>query len=191
MDILKFAIGDEDEKNIANIRNILQLKGHLIACEEKDGPSLLRKIRGLSPDFVIVGYNIPGMKGLEIARIVENDRIAPTLLIADSSQDIFLREMGNESFAYIIKPISQMQLLGTIDFVYNNFKKLIDLEKEVLELKNMLEIRKAMEKAKGIIMDKYDMKEKDAFRYLQKRSMDECKPVFDIAKRIIENNKSK
>ena len=191
MDILKFAIGDEDEKNIANIRNILQQKGHLIACEERDGPSLLRKIRSISPDFVIVGYNIPGMKGLEIARIVEGDKIAPTLIIADSSQDIFLREMGNESFVHIIKPISQMQLLGTIDFVYNNFKRLINLEKEVSELKNMLETRKAVEKAKGIIMDKYDMKEKDAFRYMQKRSMDECKPVFDIAKRIIEKSKNK
>lgn len=189
MDILKFAIGDEDELNMAVIRNMLQSKGHIISCEENDGPSLLRKIRSIIPDFVIVGYNIQGMKGAEIARIVQGDRIAPVLLIAESSQDIFIREMGNENFPYIIKPISEIQLLGTIEYVYNNFKRLVNLENEVSELKEMLETRKTVERAKGILIDKYDMKEKDAFRYIQKRSMDECKPVLEIAKRIIENIK--
>lgn len=191
MDSLKFAIGDEDKLNILNIKNILQSRGHVVSCEEEDGPSLLRRIRSINPDFVIVSYGMRGMKGLEIARIVESDRICPVLLTAESSQDIFVREMGNESFAYLIKPISEIQLIGTIEFVYNNFKRLADLEGEVLKLKNMLEARKITEKAKGIIIDKFNMKEKDAFRYIQKRSMDECKPVLEIAKRIIEKYESK
>lgn len=191
MDILKFAIGDEDELNILMIKNILQSKGHILMCEENDGPSLLRKVRSTIPDFVIVGYNIQGMKGPEIARIVQGDRIAPVLLIAESTENIFSREMGNESFPYIIKPISEIQLLGTIDYAYNNFKRLVELEKEVLELKATLEVRKMLERAKGILIDNFNMKEKDAFRYIQKRSMDECKPIADIAKRIIESNNKK
>lgn len=191
MDSLKFAIGDEDKLNILNIKNILQSRGHVVSCEEEDGPSLLRRIRSINPDFVIVSYGMRGMKGLEIARIVESDRICPVLLTAEISQDIFVREMGNESFAYLIKPISEIQLIGTIEFVYNNFKRLAGLEGEVLKLKNMLEARKITEKAKGIIIDKFNMKEKDAFRYIQKRSMDECKPVLEIAKRIIEKYESK
>jgi len=185
---LKFAIGDDDKSSVTVIRNILQAKGHTIVCEESDGPSLLRKIRSTNPDFIIVSYNMQGMKGSEIARIVQRDRIAPVLLTADSSQDIFIREVGGENFPYLIKPISQIQLLGTVEYVYNSFKRLIDLEKEISELKTMLETRKLVERAKGILIDRYDMKEADAFRYIQKRSMDLCKPVSEIAKRIIENH---
>jgi response regulator NasT len=129
MDKLKFAIGDKDELNMAVIRSMLQSEGHLIACEETDGPALLRKIRAVAPDFVIVSYNMPGMKGLEIARIVQGDRLAPVLLTADSSQDIFIRSMGEENFPYLIRPINQVQLIGTIDFVYNSFKRMLELEK--------------------------------------------------------------
>lgn len=189
MESLKFAIGDDDESNVAAIKGILLSNGHIISCEEKDGPSLLRKIRSTSPDFVIISYNIKGMNGPEIARIIQNDRLAPVLLIADSSKDIFVREMGDENFAYIIKPLSEIQLLGTIDYVHNNFKRLINLENEVIQLKKMLETRKLVERAKGILIDSYNMKESQAFRYIQKRSMDECKPVEEIARRIIENSK--
>jgi response regulator NasT len=94
-------------------------------------------------------------------------------------------------FPYIIKPLSEVQLLGTIDYVYNNYKKLINLENEVMQLKKMLESRKLVERAKGILIDVYNMKESDAFRYIQKRSMDECKPVEEIARRIIENKSNK
>lgn len=186
MDTLKFALGDEDKPTITVIRNILQSKGHMIICEENDGPSLLRKIRSVIPDFIIVNYNMKGMKGLEIARIAQRDKIAPALLIADNSQEVFIREMGSETFPYIIKPISQTQLLGTVEYVYTNFKKLADLEKEVRELKNMLEARKLIERAKGLLIDNYNMKEKDAFRFMQKKSMDLCRPMEEIAKKIID-----
>lgn len=191
MDTLRFAIGDQDELNIKVIKNALQSNGHYVVCEENDGPSLLRKIRSIIPDFVIVGYNISGMKGPEIARIIQGDGIAPVLLIAESSQDIFTREMGDEYFPYLIKPVSESQLLFTVEFVYNNYKKMMDLKNEVSRLKEMLETRKLVERAKGILIDKYNMKEKDAFRYIQKRSMDECKPVQEIARRIIEKNMRK
>lgn len=189
MDTLRFAIADEDKNTMLLIKNILHLKGHQVICEENDGSSLLRCVRSMLPDFVIAGYNLPGIKGPELARIIEGDRIAPVLLVAASSQDVFVRKIGSESFPYIIKPISEIQLLGTIDFVYNNFKRLKDLENEVIELKSALEIRKLVDKAKGILMDLYNMKEKDAFRYIQKRSMDECRPVEEIAKRIIDKSK--
>jgi len=188
MNTLKFAIGDGDKPGLGIIRNTLQTNGHIIACEETDGPSLLRKIRSMRPDFVIVGYGIPGMKGLEIARIVQGDRIAPVLLTIESSQNIFIREVGGEHFPYLIKPISPAQLIGTVDFTYLSYKKLVDLENEVLKLKTTLETRKAVEIAKGILIDRYNMKEQDAFRYIQKKSMDECRPILEIAKRIIEKS---
>lgn len=188
MDTLRFAIGDENIQDIKLLKGMLQSKGHQVVCEELDGPSLLRKARSLLPDFIIVGYGISGMTGLEIARIVQGDRLAPVLLTAESSRDVFVRDMGSEYFPFIIKPFSEAQLFWTVDFVYNNYKKMVGLEKEVLELKNKLETRKVVEKAKGILIDTYNMKEKDAFRYLQKRSMDECRPVIEIARRIIDKN---
>ncbi|HBM80804.1 MAG TPA: response regulator [Clostridiaceae bacterium] len=189
MDTLRFAIGDEDENDLFLLRNILQSNGYTIACEETDGPALLRQIRILTPDFVITSFDMPGIGGSEIARIVQGDRIAPVLIVAESSQDIFARNMGNESFPYILKPVSEMHLLSAIEYIYNSFKKLSDLEREVAELKKTLEDRKAVDRAKGILMDRYNMKEKDAFRYIQKRSMDECKPIAEIAKRIIDKTK--
>jgi response regulator NasT len=191
MDTLKFAVGDADELNKAVIKSILQSKGYSIACDERDGPSLLRKVRSILPDFVIISCNIPGMKGSEIARIVEGDRIAPVILIADSPQDMLAREMGSDNFAYILKPVSEIQLIGTIEFVYSYFKRLVNLEHEVSELKEMLETRKLVEKAKGILMDKFNMKEKDAFKFIQKKSMDECAPITDIARKIIDYVKDK
>lgn len=191
MNSLNFAIGDADIKSTTLIKNMLQNSGSRVICEEWDGPSLLRKIRSTMPDFVIVGYNISGMKGIEIARILHNDRIAPVLLIADNSQDVLVRQIGSEHFPYIIKPFSQDQLLCTIDIVYDSFRKMVTLENEVLKLKKTLETRKVVERAKGILIDIYNMKEKDAFRYIQKRSMDECRPIAEIAKRIIDKNSNK
>lgn len=189
MDTLKFAIGDEDKSSIAIIRNILQSNGHIIVCEENDGPSLLRKIRSIMPDFVIVGYNISGIKGPEIARIVQEEGIAPVLLIAENSKDIFVREIGDQNFAFLIKPVSPVQLLSTIGFVYNNFRRLTDLEMKVMELKTTLETRKLVEIAKGILIDNYNMKEKDAYAYIHKMSMDKCKPIVEIARKIIQKAK--
>lgn len=185
MDSLKFAIGGIDQLNMVIIRNILLSKGNTICCEEDDGASLLRKIRSMEPDFVIIGYNILGMNSMEIARIVQSDRVAPVLIIADSTLDISIRDMGDEYFPSIIKPISEIQLLTTIEFSYINYKRMVNLENQIKDLKNTLEERKIIEKAKGILIDSFKMKEKDAFRYIQKRSMDECKSAVDIAKRII------
>jgi AmiR/NasT family two-component response regulator len=189
MDRLRIAIGDDDEFDIKILKGMLQSNGHNVICEDTDGSSLLRKIRSMMPDFVIAGYNMPGIKGLQIARIIQENNIAPVLLTAKSSEDVFVRKMGDEYFPYIIKPITEDKLLFTIEFVYNNFKKISTLQNEVYKLKNMLETRKNVERAKGILMDKYNMGEKDAFRYIQKRSMDECEPIDKIAKRIIENAK--
>lgn len=191
MDNLRFALGGSDKLNIEHIRGILLSQGHSVVCEDDDGPSLLRSVRSLIPDFVIASYELPGMKGPEIARIIEGDRLAPVLLIAENSEDMPEARIGSENFAFLIKPVSEVQLMTTVEYVYGNYRRVCELEEEVSKLRETIDSRRIVERAKGILMDRYDMKEKDAFRYIQKRSMDECKRASDIAKQIVEKYQKK
>jgi len=168
------------------LKNVLAKEGYLITGEAEDGSTALRMVRTLAVDLILLDADLPGMNGLEIARISEEDRIAPVVLISNNWQKN-LAEMARDSwiFAFLLKPVDEAVVAPTIETALINYQKLLDLENEIVKLKDALEARKLVERAKGILMKTMNLSEAEAFRRIQRQSMDKCVPMKEIAKAII------
>lgn len=171
--------------DIDKLRSFLLSSGYEVIDYASDGSSAIRKIRALRPDTVMVDIDLPGLSGLEIAKIVEEDGICPAIIIktADQRENLLGDELWD--FAYIVRPISKAAIVQTVNLVITNYRKIQRLVKEIEDLKLTIEARKVIEKAKGIMMDIYGLGEKEAFRRMQKQSMDKGIPMKEIGEAII------
>lgn len=182
----RIVVADADAGFRQKIRETLVHAGYLVTGEVGDGRSALKVIFQTEPDLVIIDSRLPGSEGLEIVRIIEEYRFSAVILIT-SSHDLELLEEAKASwvFAYLVKPVSDSQLLPAVEIALSNFKKLVKLEQENKRLKQALEERKLIEKAKGLVMEVKGISEKEAYKYMQKLSMDKCKSLASVARHII------
>ncbi|MCR6544036.1 ANTAR domain-containing protein [Dehalobacterium formicoaceticum] len=184
----KIFIGAKDRALRKRIKSILQRQGYLIVGEAEDGAAALRIIRRLMPDLVILDKDLPGFSGLELTRIIKGDKIAPVILLTSSwEQPLFEKTKDSWVFAFLVKPIQEGHLLSTASFVLQAFQKMICLERQVDELKESIETRKLVERAKGFLMKKLSLSESEAYRRMQQQSMDQCLSMRKIAQAIISN----
>jgi AmiR/NasT family two-component response regulator len=185
-------IGSADRSLRKRLKQILQRQGNIIVGEEDDGPTSLRVIRRIIPDLVILDRDLPGMSGLDLAKIIEEDRIAPVLLLTSTwEKELFEKAKESGVLAILVKPIQEGHLLSTASFVISTFDKMKRLENEVNQLKETLETRKLVEKAKGIIMNRLNLSETEAYKLMQKKSMDKSIPMRQVAKIILAIRKEK
>jgi len=175
-----------DEGLRRKIKNILMREGFIIIGEAEDGSFALRLIRTLDVDLIILDADLRGIKGMEIAQISREERIAPVVIMSSSWQKDLAEMAGNRNvFAFLLKPIDENLVVPTIETALLNYQKLLVLEEEVAQLKNALETRKLVEKAKGILMKVLNLTEEEAFRRIQRQSMDRCIPMKDVAEAVI------
>lgn len=188
----RIVIADADAGFRQKLRETLVHAGYLVTGEVEDGRSALKVIFQTEPDLVIMDSRLPGSEGLEIVRIVEEYRFCAVILIT-ASHDLALLEEAKASwvFAYLVKPLSDTQLLPAVEIALSNFKKLVKLEQENKRLKQVLEERKLIERAKGLVMEIKGFSEKEAYKYMQKISMDKCKSLASVARHIITQFDSK
>ena len=129
---------------------------------------------------------MPDMDGIEAAKILTEERIAPVVLLSAYSQRELVdraREAGVT--AYLVKPYREEDLTPAIEVALARFREFQELQKQVVDLQTALETRKLVDRAKGILMDKQGLSEAEAFRKIQKMSMDNRKPMKDVAEAII------
>ncbi len=169
------------------LKAILSENGLMLAGQAADGQECLRKIKLYDPDIVILEYDLPIINGYEVSRIILEEKSCDIILIAsDPSQKDFAGDMMSEpGFHCIIKPVSKINIINTIEIMVKNRRKIEKLEKEIKELKDVLNTRKEVEKAKGLLMKHLNMSEAEAFKRIQKQSMDKGIPMKEIAKAII------
>ena len=183
---IRVVIADPDSQSRKTLRSILQQAGHLVIGEAEDGLTALKQIRTRQPDLVILDSRMAVMDGAELGYIIEEDGLAPVILMTPGDQ--FTTRNGTEEqqyFAYVIKPVSEQSLLPIIDVVIKNYRRIRNLEQEVSKLKDMMETRKLVEKAKGILMDSYRLSEAEAFKRIQKQSMNKRVSMKSVAKAVI------
>jgi response regulator NasT len=134
----------------------------------------------------ILDFDLAIFTGYEAARVLCEDRVCSTILIVNDSQRSLIKEhWESENFICLVKPINRSALISTVELIVKSNKRVKSLEKEIHELKDSLETRKLIEKAKGILMRRDGLSEQEAFRIMQKQSMDKGVPVKEIAKVII------
>jgi len=171
------------------VRTILQKEGYDIVGETDDSTEALRMIRTMRLDLVILESDLKGISGLELARIVEEDRLAPILLLVPYWQRQAV-EAAYETwiFAFATKPINEATLLPAVETAIMNFEKWVKMDREIEKLKNTIAARKLIERAKGILMDEYGLSENDAYKRIRRQSMNKCIPMAEVAKAIILAN---
>ncbi|MFZ5640818.1 MAG: ANTAR domain-containing response regulator [Bacillota bacterium] len=189
MDTVRVVLADKDDFFRKNLKESLSRYGYLVVGDAEDGMTALKLIRGLQPDLIILDATLPVMDGIQVARVVDEGRLAPVVLLADYvDRDFVNREKGELAVPVLMKPVDEAALQATVEFAVSAFNRVVKLEKEVEKLRGDLETRKAVEKAKGILMRTQGIAEQEAFRRLQQQSMKKRTSMKAIAEAVILAN---
>ena len=186
MERARVMIADDESIIRMDLREMLTNLGYLVVGEAGDGRSAVNLARELKPDVAIFDIKMPGMDGIEAARILTEEKIAPVVLLtAYSQRDLVERAKEAGVVGYITKPMRESDLTPAIEVAMARFSEFRALEKEVGDLKEALETRKLVDRAKGVLMDTQELTEAEAFRKIQKMSMNKRRPMKDVAEAII------
>ena len=186
MERTRVIIADDESVIRMDLREMLTNLGYLVIGEVGDGRSAVNLARELKPDVVIMDIKMPDMDGIDAAKVLTEERISPVLLLtAYSQQELIERAKDAGVVGYIVKPFRESDLAPAIEVAVARFAEFRALEKEVGDLKLALETRKSVDRAKGILMDTQGLTEAEAFRKIQKMSMNTRKPMKEVAEAII------
>lgn len=186
MERTRVIIADDESVIRADLREMLTNLGYLVVGEVGDGQSAVNLARELKPDVVIMDIKMPDLDGIDAAKILTQEKVAPVLLLtAYSQRDLVDRAKEAGVVGYLVKPFREQEVVPAIEIALARFQEFRELEKQVGDLKETLETRKVVDRAKGILMDQQGMTEAEAFRKIQKMSMNMRKPMKDIAEAII------
>ncbi len=182
----RIIIADDESLIRMDLREMLTNLGYLVVGEVGDGRSAVNLARELRPDIVIMDIKMPDMDGIEAARILTEERVAPVLLLSAYSQQELVQRAKEAGVAgYLVKPFRENDLTPAIEVALARFSEFRALEREAKDLAQALETRKLVERAKGILMDTEGLSESEAFRRIQKMSMDTRKPMKTVAEALI------
>ncbi|MCX7845149.1 MAG: response regulator [Dictyoglomaceae bacterium] len=183
---VKVLIAEDEPIVRMDLRELLESQGYQVIGEASDGQSAVNIARREKPDVVIMDIRMPGMDGIEAAKILTEEEISPVIfLTAYSDRELVERAKEVGVVAYLVKPFKETDLFPTIEVAIARFKEFLQLKEEIKDLKDALETRKLVDRAKGLLMDMEGLKEHEAFRLIQKASMDKRKPMKEIAQAII------
>ena len=177
----------EDEAIIRlDLRETLEEEGYEVVGDCGRGDEAVALVKKMIPDVVILDIKMPVMTGLEAAKLITETKICPVVMLtAFSQREIIEQARDAGALAYLVKPFQKSDLVPAIELAIARFAEMQALSGEVAALGAQLEIRKLVDRAKGILLDKYAMNENDAFTYIQKLAMTERVKMGEIAQRII------
>jgi two-component system, response regulator PdtaR len=192
MDNLRIVIADNESIIRMDLKELLEEAGHEVVGEAADGLKAVELTRKFQPDLVIMDIKMPEMDGIAAAKIISNEKLAPVLLLtAYSQKEIVEKAKDSGVLAYLVKPVKESNLFPAMEIALSRFREYMDLEQELNDLRNSLETRKILDRAKGILMDAYSLNEQEAFRRIQQYSMAKRKSIREVAESIIEVAKKK
>ncbi|KPK04854.1 MAG: Fis family transcriptional regulator [Anaerolineae bacterium SG8_19] len=191
MERTRIIIADDESIVRTDLKEMLTNLGYLVVGEVGDGRSAVNLARELKPDIVIMDIKMPDMDGIEAAKILTAEQIAPVILLtAFGQKELVDRAKEAGVVGYLVKPFREADLAPAIEIAASRFNEFRVVQQEVEDLQNALETRKVVDRAKGILMDTQKMSEQDAFRKIQKMSMNTRKPMKDVAEAIILANEA-
>lgn len=178
----------EDEAIIRlDLKEMLQEEGLEVVGEASDGEAAIRLAEERSPNLIIMDVKMPGMDGLAAAeRITERGLGAVLILTAFSQRELVRRAAQAGAMGYLVKPFQKSDLMPAIEIALVRHAELQAVKSESADLAERLEARKFIDRAKGQLADRRGMSEAEAFRFLQKKAMDERRSMKDVARELVE-----
>jgi response regulator NasT len=177
----------EDESLIRmDIVETLRDKGFDVVGEAGDGNKAVELAFALKPDLIVMDIKMPDLDGLSAAEQIAELKIPVVLLTAFSQQELVTRAAEVGAMAFLVKPFSPQDLLPAIEIALSRHAQLIVLETEILDLGERLETRKLVERAKAVLSEKMKLTEPEAFRWIQKASMDRRLSMADVSRTVLE-----
>lgn len=177
----------EDEALIRlDLKETLEEEGYQVVAETGRGDEVLDLVREHRPDLAILDVKMPGEDGLTAAAAITAERLAAVLILtAFSQRELVDRAREAGALAYLVKPFQRQDLVPALELAIGRFEEMRALEAEYKDLEERHNTRKLVERAKGTLMDDLGMKEGDAFRWIQRRAMDERTTMKDVAERVL------
>ena len=177
----------EDEAIIRlDLRETLEEEGYEVIGEAGRGDVALDLIRELKPDLAILDVKMPGMDGLEVARMIGDEKICGVLVLtAFSQREIIEQARDAGALAYLVKPFQKSDLIPAIEVAIGRFRELQALNGQMEVLGEQLEARKVIDRAKGRLIDEFGLKEQEAFSFIQRTAMKDRSRMRDVAEKIL------
>ncbi|MFM7617848.1 MAG: ANTAR domain-containing response regulator [Actinomycetes bacterium] len=178
----------EDEAIIRlDLKELLEEEGYEVVGQTGRGDEAVQLVRDLCPDAAILDIKMPGLDGLSAARQISADRLAAVLILtAFSQRDLVEQAREAGAIGYLVKPFQKSDLIPALELAIGRHQEMRALEAEIGDLAERLEARKAIDRAKGVLMDQYGLGEQEAWRFLQTTAMDRRCKVHEVAASVID-----
>lgn len=191
MQSLRIVVAEDEPEVLADLQETLVEMGHEVVAAVPDGEQLVSACRELSPDLVVTDIKMPNRDGLEAARAIREIRPTPIVVVTAYHDEEFIdRALKEHVLAYLLKPINDHTLKTSIELAMQRFREFQALEAQTTDLKQALEDRKTIERAKGILMQRAELSEADAFNRLQILSSQKNKKMVEIARAIVDTEQA-
>jgi response regulator NasT len=177
----------EDEALIRlDLKEMLEEEGYVVIGEAADGENAITLTQSLRPDLVILDVKMPVLDGISAAERIAADHLAPVVILtAFSQRELVERARDAGAMAYLVKPFTKADLVPAIEIAVSRFQEISALESEVGTLRDRLEVRKLLDRAKGLLQAERGITEAEAFRWIQKTSMDRRMTMRAVSEEVL------
>jgi response regulator NasT len=177
----------EDEALIRmDIVEVLTEAGFVVVGEATDGEKAIELARELQPDLVVMDITMPKLDGLSAAEVIGKEKLAPVVMLTAFAQPEFVsRATDAGAIAYVVKPFTPERLLPQIEVSLSRYQEMIALEQQHTDTLERFETRKLLDRAKGLLQEKMKLSEPEAFRWIQKASMDRRLTMGEVSQAVI------
>jgi AmiR/NasT family two-component response regulator len=186
---LRVVIAEDEALIRLDLKEMLEEEGYEVVAEAADGQAAVERVTEARPDLAIFDIKMPVLDGISAAERIAGERIAPVVILtAFSQRDLVERARDAGAMAYLVKPFTKSDLVPAIEMAVSRFAEIKALDTEVDSLRERLEVRKLLDRAKGVLQSEHGMSEPQAFRWIQKTSMDRRLTMRKVAETILEGN---
>jgi two-component system, response regulator PdtaR len=183
---LRIAVADDEPRMLQFYKEILSLMGHEVVCAAGNGVELIDQCRSVHPDLVITDIKMPDMDGIDAsAQVAAHEPVPIILVTAHDDPELLDRAGATHVLAYLVKPIKRQDLQPAILIAMRRFEELQALQKEASDLRQALQDRKLIERAKGLLMKRTGRDEASAFQTMQKLARDRNRKLVQIAEMLL------
>jgi response regulator NasT len=183
---LRIVIGDDDRDTREFLQEALTRLGHQVVAVAESGRQLIDQSRGLRPDLVVTDIRMPEIDGIEAVAAINRDRAVPVVLISAHHEENILARLGEAYIlGYLVKPFGEPQLKTALVVATLRFQHFLALSKEASDLRQALEDRKVIERAKGILMRRLAVDEDEAFRRLRSLASSQNLKLVEVGRRVL------